>query len=33
VVLNVVISEGKGATFINRVRGWVKPARSPERER
>jgi simple sugar transport system permease protein len=33
VVLNVVISEGHGATFVNRVRGWVRPVRSPERER
>ena len=28
VVLNVVISEGKGATFANRVRGWIMPVRS-----
>ena len=27
VVLNVVISEGHGATFVNRVRGWVMPVR------
>jgi simple sugar transport system permease protein len=33
VVLNVVISEGHGAAFLNRVRGWVRPARLPERER
>ena len=27
VVLNVVISEGHGATFVNRVRGWITPVR------
>jgi hypothetical protein len=37
VILNVVINEGHGATFANRIRGWVMPVRpdvnlkSPER--
>ena len=28
VVLNVVISEGHGAAFFTRVRGWVRPVRT-----